>query len=125
MLIVDINDCPQFLAGDETLLREVLHPSVHSVPIRYSLAHVLLKPGGRSLPHRLRGSEVYYFLQGSGTMYVDEESSEVRAGQVLYVPPGATQHLENRGVEDLVFLCIVEPAWSPEDEEVKEGRGRE
>ncbi|MDQ5822701.1 MAG: cupin domain-containing protein [Chloroflexota bacterium] len=118
MLIVDVNDCPALVAGDETLLREVLHPSLHGAPIRYSLAHALLKPGGRSLPHRLRGSEVYYILQGRGRIYIDGESSEVRAGQVIYVPPGATQFVENGDSSDLVFLCIVDPAWSADDEVV-------
>ncbi|MDQ3707139.1 MAG: cupin domain-containing protein [Chloroflexota bacterium] len=120
MLLVDVNDCPEFVAGDETLLREVLHPSVHGAPIRYSIAHALLRPGGRSLPHRLVGSEVYYILQGHGRIYIDDESSEVRAGQVVYVPPGATQFVENGGSSDLVFLCIVDPAWSAADEAVDE-----
>ncbi|HEX8599827.1 MAG TPA: cupin domain-containing protein [Chloroflexia bacterium] len=118
MLIVDVNDCPEFVAGDETLLREVLHPSVNGAPLRYSIAQALLRPGGRSLPHRLVGSEVYYILQGRGRICIDDESSEVRAGHVVYVPPGATQFLENGGRDDLVFLCIVDPAWSAEDEEV-------
>ena len=119
MLIVDVNDCPQLVAGDETLLREVLHPAVHGAPIRYSIAHALLKPGGRSLPHRLGGSEVYYFISGRGRMFVNEATSEVRAGVVVYVPPGAMQFVENLGDEDLVFLCIVDPAWRAEDEVVE------
>jgi mannose-6-phosphate isomerase-like protein (cupin superfamily) len=118
MLIVDVNDCPQFVAGDETLLREVLHPAVQAAPIRYSIAHALLKPGRRSLPHRLRGSEVYYFISGRGRMFVNEANSEVRAGVVVYVPPEAIQFVENIGDEDLVFLCIVDPAWRAEDEVV-------
>lgn len=118
MLIVDVIDCPEFVAGDETLLREVLHPSVHGAPIRYSIAQARLKPGGRSLPHRLGGSEVYYILEGHGKIYIDDESSEFRAGNVVYVPPGATQFVENGGSSDLVFLCIVDPAWSADDEAV-------
>ncbi len=125
MLIVDVEDCPQFVAGDKTLLREVLHPAVHGAPLRYSIAHALLKPGARSLPHRLTGSEVYYFLQGQGRMHIDAESSDVSAGQVVYVPPGATQFVENQGGEELVFLCIVDPAWSAEGEEVEELRSEE
>lgn len=120
MLIVDVNECPQMVAGDNTLLREVLHPTVHGVSLGYSLAHATLAPGERSLSHRLRGSEVYYLLQGTGRMYVDGESSDVRAGQIVYVPPGATQFINNTGNDELAFLCIVEPAWQPEDEEVDE-----
>ncbi len=118
MLIINVNERPQFVAGDETLLREVLHPAVHSAPIGYSLAHAMLAPGRRSLPHRLRGSEVYYILRGEGKLYIDGGSSGVREGMAVYVPPGATQFIENTGPEELAFLCIVEPAWSAEDEEV-------
>ena len=118
MLIVDVNECPQFVAGDETLLREVLHPHRDGAPLPYSLAHAILSPGSRSLSHRLRGSEVYYVLQGHGRMHIGAETGEVRAGQVVYVPPGATQCVENTGGEELAFLCIVAPAWRAEDEAV-------
>lgn len=118
MLIVDVNECPQFIAGDGTLLREVLHPTVHGAPIRYSVAHAALGPGRRSLPHRLAGSEVYFILQGHGRIHIESESGEVGAGNVVYVPPKATQFIENTGSGELTFLCIVDPAWNAEGEEV-------
>ena len=118
MLIVDVNECPQFVAGDETLLSEVLHPHRDQAALPYSLAHAIISPGSRSLSHKLRGSEVYYVLRGRGRIHIDGETGEVRAGQVVYVPPGATQFVENTGDEELAFLCIVAPAWRAEDEEV-------
>ena len=51
---------------------------------------------------------------------VDDEISEVNADCAIYIPPGATQYIENVGAGDLVFLCIVDPAWRPQDEEVLE-----
>jgi len=51
-------------------------------------------------------------------MYVDDESAEVRLGQVVYIPPNSVQYIQNIGNSDLKFLCIVDPAWRPEDEEV-------
>ncbi len=119
MLVVDVNKCPEFIAGDETTLREVLHPGRAGAAIPYSLAHAALSPGRRSLSHRLRGSEVYYILRGRGRIHVGGESSEVHEGNVVYVPPGATQFIENTGGEELAFLCIVDPAWRAEDEEVE------
>jgi mannose-6-phosphate isomerase-like protein (cupin superfamily) len=121
MLIVDMNECPQFVAGDETLLREVLHPHRDQVALPYSLAHAILSPGSRSLSHRLRGSEVYYVLRGRARIHIDGEIDEIRAGQVVYVPPGAAQFVENMGDEELSFLCIVAPAWRAADEEVGDG----
>lgn len=56
-------------------------------------------------------------LKGRGIMHIDEESKEVSAGDVVYVHPGSTQYIENKGTGDLIFLCIVYPSWRAEDEE--------
>ena len=120
MLTRSLSDCKEILAGDNTLLRELLHPVRNGAAIRYSLAHAKLARGTASLPHRLKTSEVYYFISGQGRMHVDGEVTPVGPEQVLYVPPGAVQHVENTGTDELVFLCIVDPAWRAEDEEVQE-----
>jgi len=120
VLTRSLSDCKEILAGDNTLLRELLHPVRNDAAIRYSLAHAKLARGTASLPHRLKTSEVYYFISGQGRMHVDGEVTPVGPEQVLYVPPGAVQHVENTGTDELVFLCIVDPAWRAEDEEVPE-----
>jgi len=53
-------------------------------------------------------------------MHIGQESQEVGAGCVVYIPPEAVQFIENIGKKDLKFLCIVEPAWREEDEEILE-----
>ncbi len=118
MLIKDLRNCKEILAGDNTALRELLHPEKEGLNLRYSLAHAALKPGKTSLPHRLKTSEVYYILKGEGIMYVDNESAEVRSHQAIYIPPNSTQYIQNTGSSDLQFLCIVDPAWKPENEAV-------
>lgn len=112
--------CPEFLAGDHTRLRELLHPGKTPLKLGYSLAHGFLDPGRQSLWHRLQSSEVYYFIAGRGVMLVEEESSTVEAGSVIYVPPGAKQSLLNNGQDPIEFLCLVDPAWTPECEAVVE-----
>jgi mannose-6-phosphate isomerase-like protein (cupin superfamily) len=118
MLVKDISGIRSFVSGDGALLRELLHPAGDSVGLRYSLAHAVVEPGRRTLPHRLAATEVYYILSGSGIMHVDGETREVRSGQAVYIPPGAVQLIENTGSVILSFLCVVDPAWRPEDEEV-------
>ena len=118
MLTKPLSACREILAGDKTILRELLHPSRDPAAVGYSLAHVKLAKGTASLPHRLKTSEVYYFISGRGLMHVDGDRATVGPEQTLYVPPGAVQHLENTGADELVFLCIVDPAWRAEDEEV-------
>ena len=118
MLIRRLKDCEEFVAGDACHLRELLNAKTDKRAYRYSLAHAIVKPGITTKPHSLKTSEVYYILAGQGIMHVDGESAPVRAGHTVYVPPDATQYIENTGEADLVFLCIVDPAWRAKDEVV-------
>ncbi len=120
MLKVAPSDRPEFLAGDHTRLREIFHPVTHQLKLGYSLAHGTLAPGKRSKRHVLASSEVYYFIAGQGRLVVDGRTVSVEAGTTVYVPPGGTQSLENVGQNPIEFLCIVDPAWKAEDEDVLE-----
>lgn len=118
MLIKDLKDCEEFTAGDNSIIRELLHPDKVYLAIRYSLAHAVVKQGKTAKPHKLKTSEVYYILEGEGIMHIDDEAMDVHPGQAVYIPPGSNQYISNTGNSDLVFLCIVDPAWCKEDEEV-------
>ena len=120
MYVTHLKDWPEFLAGDHTLLRELLHPDKAPLKLGYSLAQGRLPPGQRSKPHRLVSSEVYYFIAGKGLFTVDEEQREIGGGSVVYVAPHETQFVENTGTGDLEFLCLVDPPWKPDDEVVDE-----
>jgi mannose-6-phosphate isomerase-like protein (cupin superfamily) len=120
MFVRRIADCPEFTAGDNTKLREVFNPLKDGLELGYSFAVARVAPGDVTLLHRLRHSEVYHILSGAGEMRVDDERERVAAGDVVYVPPGASQQIAATGDEELVFVCIVDPAWKPEDEEILE-----
>jgi mannose-6-phosphate isomerase-like protein (cupin superfamily) len=121
IFIRDIKDCEPFLAGDGTAIRELFNPATDDgLDLRYSFAEARLAPGRVSLLHRLKTSEVYYILSGEGLMSIDGETSTVTPGQIVYIPPGATQCITSTGESELVFICIVDPAWRVEDEEVLE-----
>ena len=118
MQIRKLQECAEFIAGDGTMLREILRPELPAMSIRYSLAHARLPSGHASQQHRLSSTEVYFILEGSGMMQIDGERKDVSPGDCIFIPPFAVQHIENHGTADLVFLCIVDPAWRKEDEEV-------
>jgi len=120
MLKRTLSECEEFLAGDHTVLRELLHPRKQPVRLGYSVAHGKLEPGRRSKWHVLQSSEVYYFIAGRGRFTIDGETCSVEAGSLIYVPPGGKQALENTGTSEVEFLCFVDPAWRIEDEEVLE-----
>jgi mannose-6-phosphate isomerase-like protein (cupin superfamily) len=118
MFITSLESCEVFTSADKAILREILHPDKAPLKIRYSLAHATVRPGATSLPHRLKTAEVYYIMAGEGMMFIDAEQAAVKAGDTVYIPPGSRQHIKNTGAADLLFLCIVDPAWRAEDEEV-------
>lgn len=120
MVIRHFDDCPEFLAGDHTILRELLRPEPGTVEVRYSLAQGRLAPGASSKRHVLAASEVYYFLAGEGRMHVGRESAAVKRGTVVAVPPEVEQWLVNTGRDALEFLCLVDPAWTPACERILE-----
>ncbi|MGA7937213.1 MAG: cupin domain-containing protein [Kovacikia sp.] len=118
MLIRKLEACDEFVAGDGTLLRELLHPEKQSLELRYSLAHAIVPVGQTSIPHSLTTSEVYYILRGKGEMHIDGEAKTVEVGDAIYIPPNAKQFIHNSGTEALIFICIVDPAWRREDETI-------
>ncbi|OLP19267.1 mannose-6-phosphate isomerase [Leptolyngbya sp. 'hensonii'] len=120
MLVRKLNDCPEFVAGDGTLLRELLHPDKQPIDLRYSLAQAIVPGGQTSTPHALTTSEVYYILSGTGEMHIDGEVQVLEPGDAVYIPPQAKQFIHNLGDEPLLFICIVDPAWRKEDETVYE-----
>lgn len=119
MLHKVLKDIPQFLAGDETVLREILHPKNDEVDMNYSIAHAVLPIGKASLPHILNErSEVYFILQGEGEMHINQETKTLRKGDTVFIPAGAEQWIKNIGDGELEFLAMVSPPWTEESEEV-------
>lgn len=118
MMIKKLENCKEIIAGDNCTLRELINANSANVSFGYSLAHAWVKPKSKTLPHKLKSSELYYILRGEGKMYIDDKIKEVEKYDAIYIPPNAVQHIENTGNEDLVFLCIVDPAWKAKDEEI-------
>lgn len=118
MFVRGLKDCPEFISGDRVILRELLHRDKGDFTFRYSLAHAKLPKGKTSMPHRLKASEVYYIIKGKGLMHIDQDSRRVGAGDAIYIPAHSKQYLKNTGKTTIEFLCIVDPAWTKEDEEI-------
>jgi mannose-6-phosphate isomerase-like protein (cupin superfamily) len=45
---------------------------------------------------------------------------KISRGDLVYVPPGAHQSLLNYGTEAIEFLCLVDPPWKMDDEDILE-----
>jgi mannose-6-phosphate isomerase-like protein (cupin superfamily) len=121
MLVKKLEDCEEGVALDDSLVRELLNPHDNGpdLKLNYSLAYATVKPGRMTLPHRFKkASEVYYIVKGKGVVYINEQAGDVYPGDTVYIPPMATQYIENKGQENLEFLCIVYPPWQPDAEEL-------
>ncbi len=105
------------IQGNEgTQIKQYFHPHNTLNGINYSLAQFTLEPGKKSKLHQMRSSEIYYILEGTGKLMINEETHLLEKNDSAYVPPNSKQCIENSGNVDLKFLCIVEPAWKPDDE---------
>ncbi|MFA6271602.1 MAG: cupin domain-containing protein [Patescibacteria group bacterium] len=118
MIVRELKNCNAIVAGDGAVLRELFNPNKDDIDIGYSLAEAVIKVGTASKPHIMKTSEVYYIMEGNGEMHVNEEVENVSAGQAVYIPPNSKQYIKNTGNVDLKFMCIVDPAWKQEDEEL-------
>jgi oxalate decarboxylase/phosphoglucose isomerase-like protein (cupin superfamily) len=52
--------------------------------------------------------EVYFFVQGTGMMMVDDEKFRVNAGDIIMIPDGAFHRVINDGEMNLVFNCVFQ-----------------
>ena len=121
MIVRKLSDCSEIIAADKSRLRELLHPERdYRFPGRYSLAHAIVPPHKKTLMHRLNSDEVYFILSGKGKIHINDESIELSPNDTVEIPANSTQWIENLSDKDLVFLCIVDPAWRLEDEKVLE-----
>lgn len=62
-----------------------------------------LEPGQKIPPHP-EGAAIYYFLEGSGWMTVDEEVLPVKPGVIVVTPAGARRGMQAE--TRLAFLAV-------------------
>ena len=78
-----------------------------------SIARARLAPGESTRNHCLVGiTERYLIVQGSGIVHIGSlPATEVRPGDVVFIPPGVPQRATSTGRIDLVFYCLCTPAF--------------
>lgn len=89
------------------LINRADHPDV-------SLARARVEPGITTRWHTVEAREIYYILSGKGQAEVGEDAWAVGPGDAVSIPPQVRQRITNTGAEDLVFLCLCTPRFTPE-----------
>jgi quercetin dioxygenase-like cupin family protein len=98
-----------FTTTDGSTIRELHHTDVQS------LAEASLEPGqGTQRHYHARSEEIYLITEGGGTLDVDGETRDVRAGDAILIPPGAWHELV-AGASGACLLCMCSPPYSDDD----------
>ena len=92
----------------------------HPLDPDVSLARARVAPGVTTARHVLAVDERYLIEKGRGRVELDGVQTDVSPGDVVLVPRGTTQRIENPGSEDLVFLCVCTPRFEPAHYEDRE-----
>jgi mannose-6-phosphate isomerase-like protein (cupin superfamily) len=109
-----------YTTKDGSIIRELMHPSVHGNS-NQNLAEATVSAGGKTLLHKHRlTEEIYHITEGSGIMTLGSEEFEVRVGDTICIAPGTPHRVRNTGEKELKILCCCAPAYSHEDTELME-----
>lgn len=115
MDIINIEDVEPFTTKDGSEIRELLAYR-NSCIKNQSLAEARLPPGAATTGHHhVKTEELYYILEGEGTMQVGEQKRQVREGDAIAIPPGAYHQITNTGQRAMKFLCCCAPTYEHED----------
>ncbi|QEG33249.1 cupin domain-containing protein [Bythopirellula goksoeyrii] len=115
MDVHNLESVPAFTTKDGSEIRELLAHR-NSCITNQSLAEARLPVGERTDPHyHPLCEEIYYLLEGSGRMQIEDDVQDVSPGDAIAIPPGARHQITNTGSETLRFLCCCAPAYEHED----------
>ena len=67
-----------------------------------------LNPNKQTSGHNHKGQEeVYFFIEGTGTMWLDEKEMSVKKGDVVLIEDGVF-HKVKAGNDGLYFVCVFD-----------------
>ena len=77
---------------------------------------VEMEPGGIQKPHHHQTEQCYMIIQGHGVMKIDDESTEVKAGDTIFIPSNSVHSLINDGTTILKYLAAGSPVFGKSSE---------
>ena len=104
-----------FTTKDGSTIRELLGLPTSPLVQNQSLAEATLDPGQATERHYHRESEeIYFLLEGGGSMEMEGDVRDVAVGDAILIPPGA-RHRLRAGPEGARLLCCCAPPYRHED----------
>jgi mannose-6-phosphate isomerase-like protein (cupin superfamily) len=82
----------------------------------HSLAQVVIQSGNASALHYHKHSEESYFiLAGEANLIINNQSFKLVPGEAVLIEPHDIHQISNHKDQDLEFIAVCVPAWSPDD----------
>ncbi|MDD5199795.1 MAG: cupin domain-containing protein [Terrimicrobiaceae bacterium] len=116
MIVQNLSSQKPFTTKDGSTIRSILDRS--NAPVRnQSLAEARVPAGGATERHYHKlAEEIYFILEGEGSMEIDGAAREIGAGDAILIPPGAWHRITaGHRADGLVFLCCCAPPYAHED----------
>lgn len=115
MTVNQIAEQTPFTTADGSTIRSILDSTNASVE-NQSLAEASLQPDDATERHyHKKSEEIYFILEGCGTMELEGELRKVGPGDAILIPPSAWHQITADGEGGLRFLCCCAPPYSHED----------
>jgi mannose-6-phosphate isomerase-like protein (cupin superfamily) len=113
MTVQHLDEQVPFTTKDGSTIRSILDRT--NAPVeKQSLAEASLPGGSQTQRHYHKVSEeIYFILEGSGTMVINAEQRAVSSGDAILIPAGAWHTIT--AIEPLRFLCCCAPPYAHED----------
>jgi mannose-6-phosphate isomerase-like protein (cupin superfamily) len=113
MIVRNLSSQKPFTTADGSRIRSILDHS--NAPVKnQSLAEATVPAGTSTIRHHHKASEeLYFLLDGTGTMEIDGALQIVGPGDAILIPPGSRHRIT--ATSDLRFLCCCAPPYSHED----------
>lgn len=109
------SDCKPFASDHGEIVYELMGNAAGG-SCQHSLAHIEIPPGKSSLKHfHPVAEESYYILSGTAWITLDDKTYTLKPGQSIAIPPQSTHQIGNNGEEQLTFLAICAPGWTPDN----------
>lgn len=113
--IKSYKDSIPYVTKDGSIIRELMHPNQDPV-VKQSVAEAIIQVGMATFEHKhLQSEEIYYVIQGQGSMSLGAELFSIKAGDTICIPPNTAHSVKNTGHEDLKIICTSCPAYSHND----------
>lgn len=73
----------------------------------FAMRYYELEPGGHSRKEQHPYDHGVLFLRGQGEVVLDQETHQVKQGDVVYIEPDEVHQIKNNGQETLGWLCVI------------------